>query len=160
MLGFSMSVEKTKRILREPVLLLMIIVILSVGIVLAYSNMQIVQTEFDSYVESHHWTDSQYQALAAPKLIANLDHIIDNQTMDIWISGWVCNVGQYTAYNCRISIYGYTISPSYEIRRFVALGTIAPYNSTYVNTHVSYNDSAVLGAEYFWVIYPEWTNTP
>ena len=156
-----MSIKKAKRKdLLVPLVLLIMIAMLSIGIVLVYSDLLKLHSDFDSYVESHHYTDSQYQTLRGPKLIANVDYLVDEPAMDIWIGGVVFNAGYEPAYNCAIGIYGENGTASFNIHKSVALGTIAPNNSESVNTHVNYSDSAVSGVQYHWNIKPEWTSTP
>jgi hypothetical protein len=155
--GLYMSGEKKQKVLRRTYLLLIIVAVLSVTLILALWSMRRVQTDFNNYVESHHYTDYQY---LAPKLIANLSYTVNDKARDIWISGVVYNVGFGPAFNSTVGIYGNTNPVSFEIHKSISLGIIGPYGSAFVNTHVNYSDSAVLGAQYSWDIQPEWTENP
>lgn len=153
------------------VVCVVLVVILAVSNGLSYSNLHrcysqydTLETSYNNYVSSHHYLDSDYDAikderdgLKAPKLIKNLaglHWIEENGIGYISFGGQVFNVGAYTAYDCKLHVKGYQDS-FLVVDTYVLLGTIEGESIIIFDEENNFRASEMLSS---WSITPEWTS--
>jgi hypothetical protein len=134
------------------------------------------KTSYNDYLTDHHYTDSEYNSLndslnslEAPRLIeidmnASTKFVIPSGTY-FEVYGYVCNIGNKTAYNCKLDVIGYTLTihdnttqPAKLEEYYINLGQINSEGWTYVDNNYTYS----MGVPIFlsWTITPEWTSAP
>lgn len=119
------------------------------------SEKNALQSTYDDYVANHHYTDSEYDALKAPKL-SDLSLFADDSRP--WLSdpylhvhGEVWNVGTDTAYDCRIHVRAFQGAVLTK-DTYIWLGTIHGGNKKSLDEKIYYSGSALTE----WHIILEW----
>jgi hypothetical protein len=120
-------------------------------------------SQYDEYAASHQYTNQEYDsAVAAPKLAT-----ADVNTWDEWtnlpyaqsvfiVSGYVVNAGSDTAYNPKIHVVGYLVTNDKVLDGYITLDTMNGGSWTTFESSFEYTG----GPLFYWTITPQWTTTP
>lgn len=116
-------------------------------------------TAYDNYVSDHHYTDSEYNSLMAPKLVTV--HLLSDdgglpfQSRRLHIIGSIVNVGMNPASNSTLHVTAY-ISQVLAINTDIQVGTINGESWTYIDQTITYSGGTALSS---WTITPQWTSS-
>jgi hypothetical protein len=132
-----------------------------------------LQSTYTSYVNDHHHTDEDYTNLQdqiaslqgqivnleGPTLVeVNLKSDDNHPFLDgeyLHVYGYICNVGNNTAYNCKLHVVGYQSGGVVAFDTYIILGTIYGYSWTSVDGSITYSGSSLTN----WAITPQWTSS-
>jgi len=119
-----------------------------------------LNTSYNNYMANHHHTDSEYDSMLTPYLVKVDLTASDNRpwlsTPYLRVHGYMCNVNQNWAYNCKLNVVAYQSGGVVAIDTYIDLGMIVGESWTHVDSNVYYSGSGLIS----WTITPEWTSTP
>lgn len=120
------------------------------------SEINSLNTTYANYVATHNVTDSQYNALKAPKLSA-LSIYSEDVTSEshLHVTGELWNVGTDTAYECRLRVQAYQ-GDVIAINTYISIGTIEGENRRILDYRVGYSGSPLTR----WTMTPQWETKP
>jgi hypothetical protein len=117
-----------------------------------------LNSEYQYYISNHSHSNSEYDSMWTSYLIKVDLKASDNRpwlsTPYLRVYGYMCNVNQNWAYNCKLHVVAYQSGGVVAIDTHVDLGTIIGESWTHVDSNVYYSGSGLIS----WTITPEWTS--
>lgn len=109
------------------------------------SNHSHTNSDYDNLNSEYGNLTSDYYAMRAPKLKEVDFGTTDQETAphSLIVTGYVVNVHENTAFNCRLHVIGYQSGGVIAIDTFIPLGTIDGESSTQVQSIVHYTGSPI-----------------
>jgi hypothetical protein len=143
----KMSVPIPKKMVSRSVavalgIICIVLIVGLVGVMAYYAMNTTSNATYNDYVSSHSHTNSEYDSMWAPKLIevdlGATQHGVFLGSPYLNVNGYVVNVHENWAYNCKLHVVAYQSGGVTAIDTYINLGTIAGESSTKVDSNINY----------------------